>query len=264
MRLKWEIRLGILLVCISILIYTLKFLLLGDPLNTYLYVMNSAGFLPINVLFVTLIINQLLAVRARRERLEKLNMVIGTFFSEMGTDMLKLLSRQDRSVDEFRQALLVRSEWTKDDYARAASAMEKHRFEVEVDGMHLSLLKEILVKKGNFMLRLLENPVLLEHGPFTEALRAVFHLKEELERRESLEALPEMDLQHLRGDAARIYSLIGRQWLDYMQYLQRSYPYLFSLAVRTNPFDPSASAVIEGRQEPRSPSLKMTASGRSE
>lgn len=248
MGLKWEFRLGILLVCISLLIYTLKVLLLGDPLNTYMYVMNSAGFLPINVLFVTLIINQLLAVRARRERVEKLNMVIGTFFSELGTDILKQLSQKDRSVDEMRKELLVRSEWTKDDYARAAAVMEHHRFEVEVDVRDLSVLKEVLVRKGDFLLRLLENPVLLEHGPFTESLRAIFHLKEELERRERLDILPETDLQHLKGDVVRIYALVGRQWLDYMQYLQRSYPYLFSLAARTNPFDPSASAMIEGPQ----------------
>ena len=39
-------------------------------------------------------------------------------------------------------------------------------------------------------------------------------------------------------------SLIA-EWLAYMRHLKKNYPYLFSLALRTNPFDPQASAVID-------------------
>jgi hypothetical protein len=34
------------------------------------------------------------------------------------------------------------------------------------------------------------------------------------------------------------------QWLDYLRYLKTNYPYLFSLAIRTNPFDEKASPVV--------------------
>jgi hypothetical protein len=51
------------------------------------------GFLPISVLLVTIIINQLLSQRARAAKLRKLNMVIGAFFSEVGTDLLGMFSR---------------------------------------------------------------------------------------------------------------------------------------------------------------------------
>jgi len=33
-------------------------------------------------------------------------------------------------------------------------------------------------------------------------------------------------------------------WLIYVEHLKRNYPYLFSLAVRTNPFDSEASPVV--------------------
>jgi hypothetical protein len=36
----------------------------------------------------------------------------------------------------------------------------------------------------------------------------------------------------------------GRAWLDYMRHLKADYPYLFSLAIRTNPFRLDASPVI--------------------
>ncbi|NVO67350.1 hypothetical protein [Methanofollis tationis] len=42
-RLTWEMRLGIFLVAASAVIYTAKFLVLGDPENTYYYVFNALG-----------------------------------------------------------------------------------------------------------------------------------------------------------------------------------------------------------------------------
>ena len=49
---------------------------------------------------------------------------------------------------------------------------------------------------------------------------------------------------HLSGDITRAYGLLVREWLAHMEHLKREYPYLFSLAVRMNPFDPEASAVV--------------------
>jgi len=49
---------------------------------------------------------------------------------------------------------------------------------------------------------------------------------------------------HLAHDVARAYSFLVREWLAYMKHLKDNYPYLFSLAIRTNPFDPQASAVV--------------------
>ena len=60
------------------------------------------GFLPISVLLVTIIINQLLSQRARAAKLRKLNMVIGAFFSEVGTDLLKMFSSYDRKLADFQ------------------------------------------------------------------------------------------------------------------------------------------------------------------
>ena len=85
---------------------------------------------------------------------------------------------------------------------------------------------------------------MLEHESFTQLLRAVFHLTEELESRGKMTGLPESDYAHLAGDMKRVYILIVREWLDYMEHLKTNYPYLFSLAMRTNPFDRDASPVV--------------------
>jgi len=243
-RLTWEAKLGLFLVALTVVVYAAKFYVLGDAENTYYYVFNALGFLPLNVLLVTLILNQLLTVRARRERLEKMNMVIGTFFSEVGTALLIRLSDRDPDLDSVRQDLIVGNNWSAEDFARVRARLETYAWSAAVDPDELVVLRSFLLEKRDFLLRLLENPVLLEHETFTGVLRAVFHLADELERREDLAATSGADLKHLAGDVNRVYGLLVAQWLDSMQYLQKNYPYLFSLAMRTNPFDETASPVV--------------------
>jgi hypothetical protein len=43
----------------------------------------------------------------------------------------------------------------------------------------------------------------------------------------------------------RAYLLLISEWLAYLKHLKENYPYLFSLSVRTNPFDPNASPVFK-------------------
>ena len=76
--------------------------------------------------------------------------------------------------------------------------------------------------------------------------QAVFsvHLAEGLVQRPSLEGLPAADMNHLSGDMRRAYGLLFSEWISYLAHLREDYPYLFSLAVRTNPFRPDASAVV--------------------
>jgi len=95
-----------------------------------------------------------------------------------------------------------------------------------------------------FLLALLENPQLIEHDSFTPLLQALFHLTEELMARETLTGLPTTDYAHLSGDINRVYRLLMIEWLTYMKYLKQNYPYLFSLAMRQNPFDKNASITV--------------------
>ena len=246
MRMKWETKLGIFLIGSSLLIYLAKTLTMGRISDTYAYIFNALGFLPINVLLVTLILNKLLHVRAQEAKLEKLNMVISTFFSEMGTDLLSELAAHDEEAAGKQALLRVDADWEKKNFKKAAKALESLPFEVNPTHLDLPALREFFLGKRNFLLRLMENPMLYEHEAFTDVLRAVFHLTEELERRKKETSLPDTDVDHLRGDFKRVYERLVPAWLQYMDYQRVNYPYLFSLGVRTNPFDRHASPVVKG------------------
>lgn len=241
---KWEIKLGISLIVFSIIVYSIKFLILGDPQNTFFYIFNALGFLPINVLLVTLILNKLLNIRSKRDRLQKLNMVIGMFFSEMGTELLNYFSNKDPNINQIRGYLLVSERWSDEEFSSVEARLNSYSYEIDISRIDLSELSSRLNHKKDFLLRLLENPALLEHESFTELLRAIFHLSEELALRKDWEHLPNSDIRHLASDINRAYTNMAVQWLAYMQYLNRNYPYLFSLALRTNPFDENASPIV--------------------
>jgi hypothetical protein len=186
----------------------------------------------------------LLNRRERRLRMEKLNMVISAFFSEVGNTLLVYFSDFDVRLEQIRGDLVVRGDWTDEQFREVAERIRGYDYEVDAGKIDFEHLRAFLAGRRGFLLRLLENPSLMEHELFTDLLLAVFHLTEELTHRRKVAELPLADLAHLAGDVRRIYGLLVHQWLDHLNYLKRDYPYLFSLAIRTNPFDEKASPVV--------------------
>jgi voltage-gated potassium channel len=190
-------------------------------------------------------IESMIDEKERKTRIEKLNMIIGLFFSEVGTKILKKMSVHDPSIDEIRSMLIVSNNWSNAEFAHARSVLEKHVYNLDSRSVPIEDLHAFLMHHKGFLLALLENPQLIEHDSFTPLLQALFHLTEELMAREKLTGLPEADYAHLSGDINRVYRLLLIEWLTYMQYLKQNYPYLFSLAMRQNPFDKNASVIVK-------------------
>lgn len=144
-----------------------------------------------------------------------------------------------------REILVVNDKWSEQEFLDVTMRLGNYSYRINIKSMDLEDLKGSLAGKRDFLVQLLENPVLFEHEACTDLLWAVFHLNEELTCREDVKKLPDSDYEHLAGDIRRAYTLLVRQWLDYMRHLKDSYPYLFSLAMRMNPFDQNASPIVE-------------------
>jgi len=197
--------------------------------------------------FIGLVANSieyLIDKRERAERLKKLNMIVGVLFSELGIRLLKSFGEKDPAIGEIRAALVVADKWSEDEFKRAFGLLNNHSYAVKSQDFNLVVLRDQLKTREDFMIRMLENPELLEHEAFTELMQALFHLNEELVIRERLTGLPQTDYDHLSGDITRAYRHLALAWLRYMQHLKAHYPYLFSLAMRVNPFDVNASPIV--------------------
>ena len=243
--LRKQVVLGCMLIAMSAVLYFLQIRIFHSRRDTFFYLFQDLAFVPIQVLLVTVIVDQMLRIREKLAMLNKLNMVIGTFFSEVGVRLLRSFLGFDHHGDSIRSDLLVTKDWTDLQYGTVRRELRSYDYRIDVQRSDLNALKIFLAGKREFLLRLLENPNLLEHETFTELLWAVFHLMEELEVRDDLSQLSSPDREHLAGDIKRAYVILLVEWLAYKKHLQSEYPYLFSLAVRTNPFDVNASAPVK-------------------
>jgi len=244
-HLRWQIILASLLIFLSAIFYLIHYAIFKDAHHIFLYLIGDIAFVPIEVLLVTVIIHQVLSTREKNARMAKLNMVIGAFFSEVGTRLLTYFSDWDPKLDNIRKELMVTGDWSQEDFIGVSKRLRKYDYGIDIQMVDLEGLRKFLGSKLDFLLRLLENPTLLEHESFTDLLWAVFHLAEELTARGSFTQLPQTDYQHIAGDIKRIYVLLVHQWLNYMEHLKDNFPYLFSLAMRTNPFDQEASPILQ-------------------
>ncbi|TGE31528.1 hypothetical protein [Desulfosporosinus sp. Sb-LF] len=239
---KWEIYLALGLGVTSFTIYLIQDLIFDNLSVIFNDILSQIAYLPIYILLSTIVFDRLLSRREKGERLKKLNMIIGTFFSESGVTMLHCLSRFDMKREETAKIILSKDWINKPEMMRRWLGQNGIKINSRADG--LEELKMTLLGKREFLLRMLENPNLLEHESFTELLWAVFHLTEELASRADLNHLSEADYHHFSGDIERAYSLLMVEWLTYMVHLKEDYPYLFSFSSRTNPFDPEARVEI--------------------
>ncbi len=243
-RSKWQIYMGIILVLLSIIVYIIHYLIFRDMHQIFLYLVQDIAFLFIQVLIVGMIIEGFLNEREKRERMEKIKMVIGAFFSQIGTRLLSLFSAYDNASVDIKRSLKIEGGWTKKEFSAIFARLQAHDFTFTVTAGNLELLRGMLVENRDFLLRILENPTLHEHESFTELLWAIFHLIEELMARIDLSSLPEADMEHLKNDVKRGYKLLAMEWITYMEHLKTNYPYLFSFAIRTNPFDTAATVIF--------------------
>ncbi len=240
----WQVVFGIVLIALSAATYFIHYLIFRDARHIFIYLIGDIAFVFLEVLLVTLVLHQLLHHREKRATLSKLNMVIGMFFSEIGTELIRKILSFDENAADFSSHLRVTDQWIRRDFAIAKMHVRAHHYVITVNDDDLRALKAFLGTKRDFLLAMLANPNVLAHESFTNLLWAVFHAAEELSYRKDLSALPESDRHHLVGDINRVCHFLLLQWLDHLRHLKQDYPYLFSLAVRLNPFDADARVEV--------------------
>jgi hypothetical protein len=234
--------LSLLLVAAAAALHFVHYLIFRDAHHIAIYLLGDIAFLPLEVLFVTLIVDRMLAARDAASRRHKMNMVIGVFFSELGRPLLAAL----RPMLQEDQAQLARGLTMETSEAELLAAIKEAGLspQLHVSVPDLQALRGLLRQGEPMLVQLLANPVLLEHEEFTDALWGIQHLEEELSARPNLAQSPPSDIAHLTGDVARAYGRLLHEWLEYLLHLKRHYPYLFSFEVRADPLKPERSVVV--------------------
>ncbi len=247
---RWKIKFSILMIILIIIIYGSNYLVLGDGEHIISYVWTHLGFIPVDILVVAFILDEIIEKKEKEAMLEKLDMLMSTFFSEVGNDLISQLS----SVNKYKantENLKSIKDWDQKDYENKLAELKDTSIDFSADipveqrEEFLENLRDLLVNKREFIVNLINNPNLLEKEEFTGLINAILHLDEELEHRTDLALVNDADFGHLNGDMQRVYNKLVHEWVYYLKYLDKHYPYMIALVIRTNPFDEDASVYLK-------------------
>ena len=239
-----KIVLAVILICVSILIYWIQGTIFKNPEEELFLLFQDLAFLPLSVLLVSLILERIIRERDKQEKLEELNIVVGAFFSELGTDAIRRIRPYIINMEGILDRVHVNETYDFRKFKDSADAVMKFDFLADSSRGDLKETADFLYEKKGIILGMFENPNLLENNRFTSMLWAVYHLMDELQNREDFSSLPASDLKHLSGDIERAYRLLVVEWIFYMRHLKEKYPYLFSLALRKSPFSGNNSVIV--------------------
>ncbi|KZX10837.1 hypothetical protein [Methanobrevibacter curvatus] len=246
----WKVKLAIVLIICSTLIYSFTIYRFGEIEHTIWYILIDLGFIPLDILIVVLFVEDIIDRKEKEMIIEKMDMLMSVFFSEIGDKLLTNFSKIDQHNEKIHQTLLKIKNSTNKEIKQYLKNLrtQTHEFSLvlpkENEKEFLLSLQKLLKEKRYFLVRMLENPNLLEKDSLSDLLLAIFHLDEELEKREIESIIYKSDIQHLIGDIDRVYFALIYEWITHLYYLKLNYPYMFHLALRTNPFDKDATIEI--------------------
>lgn len=247
---KWKIKFSILMVILIIVIYGSNYLVLGDGEHIISYVWTHLGFIPVDILVVAFILDEIIERKEKEAMLEKLDMLMSTFFSEVGNDLISQLSSANKYKANTENLKSIK-DWDDKDYENKLKELKDTNVEFQAEiapenrEEFLNNLSELLTNKREFIINLINNPNLLEKEEFTGLINAILHLDEELEHRKDMSLVTDADFAHLNGDMHRVYNKLIHEWVYYLRYLNKHYPYMIALIIRTNPFDEDADVYVK-------------------
>jgi len=131
----------------------LHYLIFRDPHHIFIYLIGDVAFVFVEVLLVTLIIHSVLEQREKKARLKKLNMVIGVFYSEVGTKLLEILSKWDPQIESIQKELVIEGKSPARKFGRICRCLKKHDYNIESEKTDWDTVKAFLMTKKDFLLR---------------------------------------------------------------------------------------------------------------
>ena len=226
-KIRYYFVISFILIALSSIMFFIHYLIFGQALNTAYYSLMNLCFIPINSLVVTIMLEKLIDYRAKKDRIEKINMLVGIFFTEVGGKLMHFIIDADKDAKNY----IINFE----DLNKIKKCLYEYDYKVDMNYIDLCAIKNILVEHSNLFVTLISNESILQHQIFTDLLMSVIHLRDEIIFIEK-DKDSGFNINHLENDVIRVYKNISIQWISYLEYLSKSYPFLYNNAIRVNPF----------------------------
>lgn len=226
-NLKQYLFVSLNLIFLSFIMFLVHYLIFGQLENTIYYSLMSLCFIPVNILAVTLVFNTIMEKHSKIERMNKLNMLVGLFFSDFGFTLLTLIASSDKKIRSLDLDF--------NDLKACSNTLKVHSHEIDFQKINYMKLKNLIVNSREILSSLISSENILEHETFADLLMSLMHLRDEILFVQHMELTKE-DAIHLEGDIIRVYKNLSLQWINYLSHLKQFYPYQYKSSIKFNPF----------------------------
>jgi len=229
-------QLILLLLCASALLYAIHYLIFRDLHHLAIFGLHELAFVPLEVILVTLGLDQLVEKTHREEARSKVSIIETLYFNESGGTMLRYLTSFDPDAARLRELLQVTEDWHSSDFRQAIRQLKSYPFLLDLDRIDFFGLHYHLSQRHEYYRSMLENPALTQSESFTEMIMKIYLLWEELDGRTNLYQLPEKDRNYLAELLHEIYRELTEYWLDNVYNHSIHNRFRLHRAIESNPF----------------------------
>jgi voltage-gated potassium channel len=99
-----------------------------------------------------------LSRREEKSRRQKMHMLMGLFYSEIGNELLRVFARSDQQIQRLSDVSMAGDDWREREFRDLEQRFRVYPFKVEGDRLDLEDLNVYLGQHGEILIRLLENP----------------------------------------------------------------------------------------------------------
>ena len=161
---KETIGIGVGLIGLSLILHFIHFLIFRDLHHILIFLFADIAFIPMEVFFTTVVIDKLLENREKTHLLEKLNMLIGVFYTELGTKLLTEITKSDRNeINNISNGIIIDT-WDDKSFKNIQTYLLEYDYKVDVTKLDLNNIRAKLDENKNLLVNLISNGNLLEHG----------------------------------------------------------------------------------------------------
>lgn len=236
MNIKRTALLGMLLFLFSAVLYFINFLLYGDAHHLLELFTEELAFMPVYVFITAVFAERMLSRSEKAEMSRRTNALVGTFYNEIGYDIVKKLIKFDRNSDMLRAKIAIDSGLDLPKVKEIRRFADTYNYGAPNGKDDILEIGELLSAKKDFMLIMMSNASLLEKDEFSELLLSVNHIHEALRTIDDISAISDDLVDHFHSDIEKAYRCLIRVWVSYLSLIEKEDPYLYMLAIGKNPF----------------------------
>lgn len=140
---KETIIIGTILISLSVLLHGAHYLIFRDLHHLFIFLVADIAFIPLEVFFVSVVIDRLIEKRESKKHEKKRNMIIGVFFSGIGNFLLNEFVKNSHTIVH-KERYIIKKSWGTQDFRELEKLMSNDKQTVEIEKIDLlSLLVKL-------------------------------------------------------------------------------------------------------------------------